>query len=94
MKVRTRSFLTKVDTIKDNCFQEKEACASKFREFIKGVPFSQLIEDENSSVFQEVLRSEVPNKTGYEKADKVLAELDQMCKNVKDEDHAEMSTMI
>jgi hypothetical protein len=43
-----------------------------------------LIEDESSSVFQEVLQSDIPNKTGYDKADKILAELDRIVQEAKD----------
>jgi hypothetical protein len=40
LKVRTRSFLTQIDTLKDSCFQEKEACGERFKQLIKSVPFS------------------------------------------------------
>jgi len=85
IKVRTRALLSHMDALKDRCFVEKDECAAKFRHFIRSVPFHQLIEDENSSAFQEILKSETPNLTGIEKTDKIIMELNKMCESVKEE---------
>lgn len=45
LKVRTRQFLTQFDQIKDECYAEKDACANRFRETVKTVPFYSLLEE-------------------------------------------------
>lgn len=35
MKVRTRDFLTNIDKLKDNCYDQKDKCGNKFETLIK-----------------------------------------------------------
>jgi restriction endonuclease Mrr len=75
LKVRTRHFLTQIDSIKDQCYEEKDACANRFRDAVKTVPFYELLEEQDET-FKKIL-NETNHRTGYKKVDDMIIDLEK-----------------
>lgn len=66
--------MTQIDLIKDQCYAEKDACANRFRDTVKTVPFYQLLEEQDDT-FQKIL-TDTNHRTGYKKVDDMIIELE------------------